>query len=52
MKIIRGNLLLAWLVRNFEFPVLYLLRHPCAVVASRLRWNWPCDLDGVFGKKH
>ncbi len=51
VKMIRGNLLLAWLVRNFEFPVLYLLRHPCAVVASRLRWNWPCDLDGVFAQE-
>ena len=51
VKMIRGNLLLAWLVKNFELPVLYLVRHPCAVVASRLRWNWPSEMDGVFGQE-
>ena len=41
VKEIRGNLLLRWLHSHFpEVPIILLLRHPCAVVGSRLRREW------------
>ncbi|MFA0961298.1 sulfotransferase [Roseivirga sp. BDSF3-8] len=38
-KFCRANQLLPWLTATFEFtnPPIYLLRHPCAVVASQLK---------------
>jgi len=50
MKDIRANLLLAWLSRRFPVRVIYLLRHPCAVVASRLRLQWSDVLDEVVAQ--
>ena len=40
IKFVRGNRLLPWLVGRFELPppVLF-VRHPCAVVASQLRYG-------------
>ncbi|MCF6367009.1 MAG: sulfotransferase [Bacteroidales bacterium] len=32
-----GNLMLPWLVNNFEINSILLVRHPCAVVASQLK---------------
>jgi hypothetical protein len=41
IKDIRANLLLAWMRENFPgMPIILLLRHPCAVVASRLALGW------------
>lgn len=41
IKTIRASLFLKWLRNNFpKYPIIYILRHPCAVVASRLRLNW------------
>ena len=41
IKDIRANLLLGWMRENFPgMPVILLLRHPCAVVASRLALGW------------
>ena len=46
IKEIRGNLILRWLHDNFpEVPIVFLLRHPCAVVASRMELNWATDDD-------
>lgn len=46
IKEIRINLALKWLYDNFpEIPILYLMRHPCAVVASRMELNWATDRD-------
>lgn len=44
VKLVRGNLLLPWIIAQFRVrtPVL-LVRHPCAVVASQLRY-------GVWGE--
>lgn len=44
VKFCRANQLLPWLTQqlDFEFPPVYLVRHPCAVVASQLKqggWN-------------
>lgn len=46
IKDIRANLLLGWLHANFpEMPLILLLRHPCAVAASRLKLGWRDNLD-------
>lgn len=50
IKIIRGNLLLGWLRRRFAPATVLIIRHPCAVVASRLRHRWPESLDGISGQ--
>ncbi|MGQ0669030.1 MAG: sulfotransferase [Actinomycetota bacterium] len=45
---VRGNLLLPWIHGAFpEVAIVLVLRHPCAVVASQLRWGreWPVDLS-------
>jgi hypothetical protein len=46
VKDIRANLFLAWLHCNFpEVPLLFVMRHPCAVVLSRLQLGWWTDQD-------
>jgi hypothetical protein len=46
IKEIRGNLFLKWLHDRFpDVPILLILRHPCAVVASRLQLGWATDSD-------
>jgi hypothetical protein len=46
VKEIRANLALKWLHDNFpEVPILFILRHPCAVVLSRMELGWATDSD-------
>lgn len=46
IKEIRANLSLKWLHDQFpQVPKFLLIRHPCAVVQSRLSLNWATDLD-------
>lgn len=46
IKDIRPTLMLRWLANRFpNVPILYVLRHPCAVVLSRMRLNWATDVD-------
>jgi hypothetical protein len=46
IKEIRANLALKWLHDNFpETPIILLMRHPCAVVASRMELGWATDGD-------
>ena len=52
VKDIRANLLLGWLAQNFPgMPIVLLMRHPCAVVASRLELGWRDNLDETMGQK-
>lgn len=37
VKFIRANLMLEWLEANYDINVLFILRHPCAVIESKLR---------------
>ena len=50
IKIIRGNLLLGWLHHRFSPATVLIVRHPCAVVASRLRHRWSDSLDGIWSQ--
>ena len=46
VKEIRANLALKWLHENFpEVPIIFVMRHPCAVVFSRMKLGWATDHD-------
>jgi hypothetical protein len=46
IKEIRANLFLQWIHTNFpEVPLVFIVRHPCAVVSSRLHLKWATDAD-------
>lgn len=46
VKEVRANLMLGWLRERFpEMGAILLLRHPCAVVESRLRLGWRVGLE-------
>ena len=46
IKEIRANLFLKWIHQRFpQVPLLFILRHPCAVVLSRLQLQWATDSD-------
>jgi hypothetical protein len=46
IKDIRANLFLKWISDNFpQVPILFIVRHPCAVVLSRMRLAWATDTD-------
>jgi len=41
VKTIRANYFLKWIKNNFpEVPIIYILRHPCAVVNSWVKLGW------------
>lgn len=40
IKSIRANLMLGYISDNFNSKLIYLVRHPCAVIHSRLRVHW------------
>lgn len=41
IKDIRANLFLGWLAESFpRMPVIFVMRHPCAVALSRVRLGW------------
>jgi Sulfotransferase family len=52
VKDIRANLLLGWLAENFPgMPIVLLMRHPCAVVSSRLALGWGDNLDETISQR-
>jgi hypothetical protein len=52
IKDIRANLLLLWMRANFPgMPIILLLRHPCAVVTSRLALGWKDNLDETMAQQ-
>lgn len=52
VKDIRANLLLGWLAENFPgMPIVLLMRHPCAVVSSRLALGWRDNLDETMDQR-
>lgn len=52
IKDIRANLLLGWMRANFPgMPMTLLLRHPCAVVASRLALGWSDNLSETMAQE-
>jgi hypothetical protein len=52
IKDIRANLLLGWMRENFQgMPIVLLLRHPCAVAASRLALGWKDNLSETMDQE-
>jgi hypothetical protein len=46
IKAIRANLILKWIREEFpRLPIVFIVRHPCAVVASRMKLGWATDSD-------
>lgn len=45
VKLINGNLLLEWLQKNFDVNIIFVIRHPCAVVASQKKMGWAAGLE-------
>lgn len=53
IKGIRSNLFLSWLHRNFpDLPIILLLRHPCAVAASKMQLSWSRSLNTYLNQKN
>lgn len=48
IKEIRANLMLGFVHDHFRPGIVYLLRHPCAVVASRVRLRWRVNLGDLL----
>jgi len=50
-----SSLMLGWMSRRYpEMPVVLVIRHPCAVVASQLAmgaWKWHVDLEDVLSQR-
>ena len=52
VKDIRANLLLGWLRANFpEMPIVFLLRHPCAVAHSKIQLGWRPDAEDFLSQR-
>jgi hypothetical protein len=46
IKSVRASLMLKWLENHFpEVPILFIIRHPCAVALSRMKLGWNPDED-------
>lgn len=46
VKAVRANLMLGWIARQFpDVPQVLIIRHPCAVVLSRMKLGWATDAD-------
>jgi hypothetical protein len=53
VKAVRANLFLGWLTQNFPgVPTVLVVRHPCAVAASRIALGWSPqpDLDAILAQ--
>jgi Sulfotransferase domain len=50
VKEIRANGILAWLDKNYCCRIVYLLRHPCAVIASRMKLRWETHIDMLLNQ--
>jgi len=48
VKDIRANLMLGFIYSHHKPKIVYLVRHPCAVVYSRLRLGWQANVDSLL----
>ncbi|MDQ2817023.1 MAG: sulfotransferase [Candidatus Eremiobacteraeota bacterium] len=49
IKDVRCTLMLGWIRRNFPgMPIVFMLRHPCAVANSRVKLRWTTKLRETF----
>jgi hypothetical protein len=50
IKDIRANLMLGWIERLFKPKIIWMTRHPCAVVNSRVKLKWGPHLDAYLAQ--
>lgn len=49
IKSIRANLMLKWIHNNFpEMPIVFIIRHPCAVAYSKMKLKWDTHIDSFL----
>lgn len=48
VKVIRANLMLGFVHESFAPVILHMVRHPCAVIASRLQGRWQADVRDLL----
>lgn len=51
IKVVRANMMLAYLHQHFQPKIIYILRHPCAVINSRLIVEWHADVQDILVQK-
>lgn len=51
VKMIRANLMLGFLWDNLHPTIIYVVRHPCAVVSSRVRIGWHADVRDILAQE-
>ncbi len=50
VKEIRANLFLAYIRNRFGNPIVFIIRHPCAIVFSRIQLKWGTLIDDLFSQ--
>jgi hypothetical protein len=50
VKDIWTNLMLGYIAKRFDPKIIYILRHPCAVVHSRLGVNWAANVEDILSQ--
>lgn len=48
IKLIRANLMLDWMAKCFDIDILFVLRHPCAVIESKMRLDQAARDTGLI----
>lgn|GEM_PF-2804527 len=51
VKEIRANLMLGYVYDHFQPAIIHITRHPCAVIASRMRLDWQVNLDELLNQE-
>lgn len=51
VKMIRANLMLGYIYDNFQPKVVFTIRHPCAVILSRMALNWVADVQDILNQE-
>lgn len=47
IKFIKANLMLDWIDHKFDVKIIYVIRHPCQVIGSRLKHKWRFDVSDI-----
>lgn len=50
VKAIRANLMLGWIDETFKPRIVFTIRHPCAVILSRMKLGWETHLDVMLAQ--
>lgn len=52
IKEIRANFFLKWIKNNFpSIPIIFIIRHPCAVAYSRIKLGWRTYLEDIVAQE-